>query len=156
MKHFLMKSAFENRQEELLTARRAGVLPRIDIAGDEFVVNWLLRELHAINDYNVRISFREMTPCTSGYVCFYHKATKKTVYIREDISNVPADTMMLEIPDERMLDPVGVARSRGLAETALLAEFPIRENLAAKVTPLLETGLGQFLRAGRGNSPYKP
>jgi hypothetical protein len=54
------------------------------------------------------------------------------------------------------LDPIAVAREYGIGETDLLNDHPFQMNLKAKVTPLSETGLPEYIqnnkRLADGNS----
>jgi hypothetical protein len=59
----------------------------------------------------------------------------------EDLIELPEHVVVLEIPNELDLDPVAVSREYGSDLSELLREHPITENLAAKVIPLMETGL---------------
>jgi hypothetical protein len=58
---------------------------------------------------------------------------------------------VLEIPYEIKLDPVAVAREYGIGEIDLLTDHPFQMKLAAKVTPLLETGLPDFIKQNLEN-----
>lgn len=53
--------------------------------------------------------------------------------------------MFLEIPHESKLDPVEVARERGMDHNTLLKENPIQSELKAIVRPLSESGLSKLI-----------
>lgn len=53
--------------------------------------------------------------------------------------------MLLEIPHELKLDPVAVARERGVDVALILKENPIQKDLAAIVKPLSESRLPQLI-----------
>ena len=138
--------------KEELVQRLAGILPRIDIAGQNFIVDWRLKELRAENDFSKRIDLRHMAMDDKGenYLCFYHLPSKSVFVADDHLTELPKDTVMLEIPFELWLDPVGVARQYGQEDTFLLDNYPIRPELKAKVVPLEDTGLPELIKRNRG------
>ena len=124
--------------EALLKRRQEGELPVIKIAGDDFLVNWKSKELVLQADHRVRIHLGSLMLTGDGrhYGCCYHLPTKKVVVLKDNITRLPADTVYLLIPNEKILDPVGVAREFGLADTALLPAYPICTGLEAVVISL--------------------
>ncbi|MEO6850719.1 MAG: hypothetical protein ABI166_08810 [Mucilaginibacter sp.] len=93
------------------------------------------------------ISFKNLEMDESGEacLCFYHTLTHEIFIPEEDITELPENVVVLEIPNEFLLDPVAVARDYGIGETDLLNEHPIQLTLAAKITPLSESGLPEFI-----------
>lgn len=152
-----MKNTFEQRQEELLAARLAGLLPRIDICGHPFIIDWRLRELRPENDFSTRIDLRNVPMSEDGehYLFFYHVPTKSVVHIDENITSKPKDTVLVELPYELVLDPVAVARQYGLKDTSMLDDYPILENLKAKIIPVEETRLPELIKANREKQSRK-
>ncbi len=136
---------------ELLESRLAGILPKIDIAGQAYFIDLRLKELRSEAAPHSTIRFANMAMDASGnnYLCFYHLPTRNVVNIPGDITAMPKDIVMLEIPNELMLDPVGTARQYGLADTFMLERYPIRAELRARVVPVEETGLPGLIRANR-------
>ena len=137
--------------ESLLEKRLAGELPRIDIAGHPFIIDWRLKELRPVDDFSTRIDLRNMPMDAEGvnYLCFYHIPTKSALHLSDKITELPKDTVMLAIPYELKLDPVGVAREYGAEDTFMLGSYPIQRNLKAKVVPLEETGLPDIVRRNK-------
>jgi hypothetical protein len=133
--------------DALLQRRLAGELPRIDIAGHPFIIDWRLKELRPVDDLSSRLDLKRMAMDADGlnYLCFYHIPTRSELHIDEAITEMPKDTVMLTIPYELKLDPVGVAREYGLDDTYLLHSYPILPDLKAKVTPLEETALPDMI-----------
>lgn len=128
---------------ELLQRRLAGELPRIDIAGSNFIIDWRLKELRENDVPNNRLTFEDMQLSPSGelYVCYYDTQKHKLYEPPADIKKLPNNVVLLEIPHELKLDPVAVARERGVDPALLLKENPIQKDLRATVRPLSESWL---------------
>lgn len=137
----------QKQAAELLKIRLSGKLPHIDLAGTDFTIDWRLRQLRETEEPWKHISFDNLEMDESGeaYLCFYHTQTHEIFIPEEDITELPENVVVLEIPYELKLDPVAVARDYGIGETDLLAEYPIQPTLAAKVIPLSESGLPEFI-----------
>lgn len=143
--------------DQLLKRRLNGLLPRIDIAGEPFIVDWRMKELRAEDDFNVRTNLKDLPMTADGehYTCFYHIPSRSVVPLPEHLTRMTSDTVLLEIPYELKLDPVSVAREYGLPETALLDKYPIQEGLKARVIPLEETPLAEMVRKNRDKQEAK-
>lgn len=127
--------------------RLSGMLPHIDLAGTDFTIDWCLKELRETDEPWNRISLKDMDMSDSGeeYLCFYNTDTHELFEPDEDLFEMPENVVVLEIPYEVKLDPVAVAREYGIGETDLLPDHPFQMKLTAKVTPLSETGLSNFI-----------
>ncbi|PAW95461.1 hypothetical protein CKK33_18925 [Mucilaginibacter sp. MD40] len=127
--------------------RLSGVLLNIDLAGTDFTIDWRLKELRETEFPWKNISLRDMEMSDNGeeYLCFYHIDTHELYIPGEDLFELPQNVVLLEIPNEIKLDPVAVAREFGIGETDLLPDHPFQMNIAARVTPLSETGLSAFI-----------
>ncbi|GAC1310474.1 MAG: hypothetical protein NVSMB24_27820 [Mucilaginibacter sp.] len=138
--------------------RLSGKLPHIDLAGTDFTIDWRLKELRETEEPWKNISLRDMEMSDSGedYLCFYNTETHELYEPDENLLELPENVVVLEIPCEAKLDPVAVAREYGIGETDLLNDHPFQMNLKAKVTPLSETGLPEYIqnnkRLAAGNS----
>lgn len=137
---------------ELLERRLSGILPTILIAGDEFTVCWEddppLRKCLKFNGSppaTIRLEPMAMSDNGESYLCIYHIPTKTVIPFRDDMTYLPEGTVMLEIPFELVLDPVGVAREYGLKDTLMLDNYPIRQDLTARVIPLEETAIPDII-----------
>ncbi len=137
----------QKQAAELLKIRLSGKLPHIDLAGTDFTIDWRLRQMRETEVPWKHISFDDLEMDESGeaYLCFYHTETHEIFIPEENITELPENVVVLEIPYELKLDPIAVARDYGIGETDLLAEHPIQLTLAAKVIPLSESGLPEFI-----------
>lgn len=134
--------------QKLLSVRLSGMLPKINIAGHNFIVDLRLSELRPENDFSTKIDLRNLDVSNDGekFICFYEPSSKKVVEIDSTITELPKGVVMLEIPDEMKLDPVAVARQFGVDEKSFLRKYPLQMQLDAKVVPLSETGLPAFVK----------
>ena len=148
----MRKARLENpvqQQEaaELLKIRLSGKLPHIDLAGTDFTVDWRLRQLREteLPWKHIDLTYMEMSESGEEYLCFYNTETHEIFEPDENLFEQPQNIVVLEIPYELKLDPVAFAREVGLGETDLLAEHPIQKVLSAKVLPLDEAILSDFI-----------
>ncbi|PAW95083.1 hypothetical protein CKK33_16910 [Mucilaginibacter sp. MD40] len=119
--------------------RLKGELPRIDLAGKDFFVDWQQKELRQADDERNRIPADKLmlTKEGDGYICFYEPQTGKVVKPR-DLSDLPETICLLELPNEFELDPIALARENGLDDTDLLLAYPYKAHRTAIVTELSE------------------
>lgn len=133
------------REKKLLASgvevehRLKGELPRIGLAGTDFFIDWQLKELRQTDDYWNRIPVERLIPDNdwNGYICLYDREKRKVVE-SQDLSTLPQEVCLLEIPNEFVLDPVALAREHGLDDTDLLLAYPYKEYRTATVTELSE------------------
>ncbi|NVM66943.1 hypothetical protein FHW88_005261 [Mucilaginibacter sp. SG538B] len=138
----------EDDEEDVKTLRRlSGILPRIDIDGHDFIVDWKLREMREAANPANKIDIRQMeaTRFNDGYMAFYHMKDKALVTIPGDITVLPENVMLLRIPHELKLDPLAAALDRGFDELALLNGNPVRESLKAEFSELKYTDLPEII-----------
>jgi len=130
-----------------LVIRLSGKLPQIDLNGTDFTVDWRLKQLRETELPWNQLQLETMEISDSGleYLCFYHTETHELFEPDETLMELPEKVVVLEIPYELILDPVAAAVSCGLNATDLLNEHPFKPHLTAKVTPLAETGLPEFI-----------
>jgi hypothetical protein len=140
--------------DEKTALRLSGVLPHIDLAGTDFTVDWRLKELREteLPWNNISLAGMEMSDSGEEYLCFYNIETHELFEPDEKLLEIPENVVVLEIPYEIKLDPVAVARESGFADTELLMTHPIHDKLSAKVTPLSESGLPEFIANNIGNA----
>jgi hypothetical protein len=144
--------------DEDLAMRLSGKLPHIDLAGTDFTIDSRLKELRETELPWKHIGLMDMEMSDSGeeYLCFYNTETHELFEPDENLLELPKNVVVLEIPCEAKLDPVAVAREYGIGETDLLNEHPFQMNMKAKVTPLSEMGLPEYIqnkqRLAAGNS----
>lgn len=134
--------------DPLVKQRLENKLPVIDLAGNRYVVDLEARALKATNNLAHNIDLDSLVLDKEGlnYLCFYHLHTRSTVIIGADITSLPPNTVYLRIPDERFLDPIGLARQYGMEDTALLSLYPIRSELKAEVIAIEDSGLPELIR----------
>lgn len=124
---------------DVLTLRRlAGFLPHIDIAGEDFTIDWRLKELReTAKPWNsLQIHEMELSPEGDAYLAFYDKKDHR-LYKGDPASPEAQDNVVIiKIPNELSLDPIAVGWEYGLKDLSLLAANPIREKLVAQVIPL--------------------
>ena len=120
--------------DEETMQRLHGVLPEIDIAGQDYIVDLNLGELIHSEDPKERINLKRLVPSPDGteYHGFYNVKTgsfAEPLSGDEDIEEL----MLVQIPYELKLDPIGVARQRGLKDTELIMVHPRRDRLKATI-----------------------
>ncbi|RWU08136.1 hypothetical protein [Pedobacter chitinilyticus] len=126
---------------KLIEKRLKGVLPQIDIAGKEYHVDVRLGELHSVDDQTKRIILKMLSINGNGnYVFLYDHKKHHIVNLDIDkITKEPPNTVMIELPHELWLDPIGVARKQNIDELSLLGKYPLQHELKARIYPLAET-----------------
>jgi hypothetical protein len=137
--------------QEALALRHQGMLPKIDISGDAFVVDLRMQELrHAANFYPV-ISLKsfELTHDGWNYEAYYHPVMKQVVDLDPKLLEFPEGVIKIRIPNEIGLDPVSAARIYGMNERELLRRYPIQKELKAEIIPLSETNIPALIRRNR-------
>jgi hypothetical protein len=137
--------------QEALALRHNGLLPRIDISGEAFVVDLRMQELrHAANFYPI-ISLKsfELTNDGWNYEAHYHPVMKQVVEIDPKLLEFPEGVVKIKIPNEIGLDPVSAARIYGMNERELLRRYPIQKDLKAEIIPLSETNIPALIQRNR-------
>ena len=146
------KSDFEiTVNQEALELRHQGVLPRISLLDEQFVVDLRLYELRHARNFHPVISLRSfhLTLDRNHYEGFYHTSFKQPVLIDHLLTEFPDNVVKLRVPNDFGLDPVGAARARGLDERIVLRHYPIQLDLKAEVIPLSETYIPGLIRQNR-------
>lgn len=141
--------------EQLLERRLSGILPEISIGKDLYLIDWNLRELRMKEMPEKRIDIRHLPLTTDGksYQFFYNTANSEQVRLSDHLKKLPKNVVLVEIPNETVLDPIATAREFRKADTALLARFPIMANLEAKLTPLEQTAIGALIQQNNRQRP---
>lgn len=135
--------------EDLLQSRLDGHLPVIDIADKNFEVVWKERLLQPESGPYLDLDNMALDENGLNYLCFYNLVTQSQVLIPGNITRLPADIVLLKIPNELYLDPIGVARDYGQSDTFLLNLYPIRPNLKAEVIPIEQSGLVELIKINK-------
>lgn len=126
---------FLNPNYEGFLARIAGKLPTIEIAGDEYVIDLENTQLRLTTGAGQQLSFNDMQKGCPLYEDFsyrfaYDTAGRKLVPI-ESASHDNA--IMVVLPDEVVLDPVGLARRLGYSDDHYIRDYPIAKKLVAEI-----------------------
>lgn len=132
---------------DLLELRKKGVLPSIDIAGQDFTVDIRLNELRNREEPWRKLRLDEMVTSPDGrhYIFFYDPGEKAILHVDQELQQVPERAVLVEIPDEMGLDPVGVARKYGLSDGYFLKMHPLEKSMVARITALEKSGLHEYL-----------
>jgi hypothetical protein len=137
--------------QEALQQRLAGVLPRIDIAGEQFTVDLRLQELRHAGNYHLMLSLKsfDLSPDGWKYEGYYDTYLRQVVDIDPKLTEFPDGVVKIQFPNEIVLDPVGVASQYGIEASALLRRYPIKSDLKADVIPLSETHIPALIQHNR-------
>jgi hypothetical protein len=137
--------------QELLAMRRQGHLPKISVCGEGFFIDVRLHQLRHAEDFFPQINLKALDLSENGetYCGFYHPLIRQTVAIDPELTELPGGVVMIEIPNELQLDPVGAARLYGLDEKDILRRYPLKKLTEAKVIPLSATGLPSLAESNR-------
>jgi len=135
-------------QAELVAWRLAGRLPHIDINGSDFTIDLRLQELRETESPWNRLDISELeTSMEVDCLLFFYDTKQHRIYeLDDDLTELPENVVLVELPDELTLDPVAAARSVGYSDDRFLDEYPIQENLKAGIKNLSETFLPDFIR----------
>ncbi|MBK1439804.1 hypothetical protein JHJ32_07405 [Parapedobacter sp. ISTM3] len=126
--------------------RNENDLPRIDIMGIYFKVDWPRRELRPEDDRTPPLDINRMYLVHEGgrYLRFiYHPGTRTIAEFPQGLTEFPKDLVLLEIPYGKRLDPVGVAMEKAKNVRKYLKNNPKPEFPIAKVIPWEST---RFMR----------
>ncbi|NVM67318.1 hypothetical protein FHW88_005639 [Mucilaginibacter sp. SG538B] len=134
-----------------LASRKQNILPQIDIAGENFVVNLRMHELRHAQHFFPVISLKsfELTNDGWNYEAFYEPLMKQVVEIDPKLLEFPPGVIKIKLPNEIGLDPVGAAQIYGMDEREVLRRYPIQKELKAEVIPLAETEIPRLIRQNK-------
>lgn len=143
---------------DLLNQRKIGILPQIDIAGHGYTIDIRLNELRNSDFPDKKLGLDEMVTAKDcqHYLFFYDRENKSILHASPDLSKVPENTVLVEIPDEMGLDPVGMARKYGLGDEYFLKMHPYRKALKATLTSLEKSGLPEYVVANQKQHQKDP
>ncbi|WP_426582625.1 hypothetical protein [Mucilaginibacter sp. R-33] len=146
------KSDFELIVDQTAVEQRLnGVLPRIDLAGEAFIIDLHLHELRHAANFHPVISLKSFDLTSDGwhYEAFYHPVLRQVVELDPKLLEFPEGVIKLKIPNEIGLDPVATARQYGMDERELLRRHPIQKDLKAEIMPLSETNIPALIRRNK-------
>lgn len=126
---------------EPLGQRLAGVLPHIAIAETDFTIDVRLKELRETAVPWNALRFADMFDAGENYL-FYYRLDSHTCYQpNPQLTALPEKVVMIQLPNELLLDPVAVAREYKADLPLFLQQNPIQGELKAVVKPLAESAL---------------
>lgn len=137
--------------QEALALRGKGILPKINIAGEDFIVDLHLHELRHAQYFFPVLSLKSFELTSDGwkYEAYYHPVMKQVVEIDPKLTEFPEGVVKIQIPNEIGLDPVATARQYGMDERETLRRYPIQKVLKAEVIPLSETNIPALIQRNR-------
>jgi hypothetical protein len=137
--------------QELLAERLAGRLPRIGIAGEQYIIDLHLKELRPEDGFGpaMHLLKLELSPDEDRYTCYFDPVFRQVVQVDPEITELPKGLVLLEIPFMSKLDPVGMAEAYGMEPRDVLKRYPIQKELMAKVTPAAESPLAALVQRNR-------
>ncbi|MBB6324493.1 hypothetical protein FHS59_000108 [Algoriphagus iocasae] len=137
--------------------RKKGHLPEVDIAGDRFLIDVRLAELRHVDTPWKRLPLDQMVPTEDHrhYQFFYNRELKSVFHASQELTDIPEHVVLVEIPDEMQLDPVGMARKLGLSDAYFLSMHPYQKQIKARVTPVEESGLPDLVLNNHRMNPAK-
>lgn len=136
---------------DLLERRKIGILPKIDIAGHHYTVDIRLNELRNVEFPTKKLLLDEMVTAPDGqhYLFFYDFEKRSILHASPDMVSLPKNAVLVEIPDEMGLDPVGVARKYGLDDAYFLKMHPYENSCKATLTSIEKSGLPEYVAANK-------
>lgn len=137
--------------QKALNQRLSGVLPRIELVGETFIIDLRLQELRHAANFHPVISLKSFELTSDGwhYEAYYHPYLKQIVELDLKLQEFPEGVIKLKIPNELGLDPITTARQYGMDERELLRRYPIQMGLKAEVIPLSETPIPAMIRRNK-------
>ncbi|MBN7817478.1 hypothetical protein [Algoriphagus pacificus] len=133
---------------ESLELRKKGVLPIIDLAGHSYTIDVRFGELRNVEQPWLSLKLDQLvtTEDYRHYKFFYNMAEKQVFQATHNLVEMPKNVVLLEIPDELGLDPVGVARKYGLSDDYFLKIYPFQSRHKARITALEDSGIKEFIQ----------
>jgi hypothetical protein len=136
---------------DLLQQRRLGELPRLQIAGEDYIVDIRLHELRHARDFAPQINLKRLALSADGmsYEAYYSPVIRQVVELDPGLTEFPDHVVKIVIPNELRLDPVGAAGLYGLEEKDLIRLYPLKAGRQAGLIPLSETTVPSLIQRNR-------
>lgn len=148
--------------QEAWTRRiKNGQLPSIEIHGHIFYADARINLLRPKDDFSTMgISFDELDSYfvedKNTYAFPYDPKTHAIANLDWDkILEYPKDQIFVEIPQVRILDPVGWNRRWGWGETEGIKETGLRLEFQAETVPWHQFGIGELIAENRSKQPIR-
>lgn len=146
--------------QDLLHNRiRKGILPRVDIASHTFYADARIDLLRPKDDFSsLGIRFDDLDGYynfeNNSYVFPYNPKTHALGELDwENMTAYPKDLLYVEIPDVRVLDPVGWNRRHGYPDTDDLKAVGLALHFKAQLVPWHKSGLDELIAENRLKNP---
>ena len=124
----------------------------VKIAGEAFEIDTNSRQLKLLSNPDVTIDLRQMSMTRDGerLFCFYMPGSYRIVQLDYEKAKTPKGVVLLEMPNEFLLDPVGWALRHGIADVRQLKEFAKMRRSDIKTQSLFaKSATGQNSRSQR-------
>ena len=137
------------REQKAMIARRlVGHLPVINICGQPFFIDIRAQQLRSVADYGKYLPFYLMQPdrMTHGRRFLYDPKARALYHPLDSDVDVPDKLVLVHLPFELMMDPIGLARMNGYDVDLALKMYPLQKELKAVVTELDTEGAFYFIQ----------
>lgn len=137
--------------QDLVGLREKGALPVIEIAGHPFYVDIRMDCLRPKDDFSTTgIQFSAIEDCLiedeAKYMVPYDPKAREYVELDfNTITEIPEGLIVVEIPYQSQLDPIGYARKYDLDPKDLLRAYPPEANRKARIVPWSETPIERIM-----------
>lgn len=137
--------------EQQLQLRESGRQPIIEIEGHPFFVDihWgFLRPKDDFSTQGINLSAIDhfMLPDERSYWIPYEPKTHSLKELDlENITSIPKDIVVVEIPCQQRLDPVGFARKYGIDRDKFLKRYPLKMEMKARSVPWGKTNINRVI-----------
>ncbi|MBT2559808.1 hypothetical protein J7E50_17955 [Pedobacter sp. ISL-68] len=156
---FATKSDFDLMVDQTaLKERLSGLLPIVDIAGHPFYVDLRMDMLRAKDDFlSEGIVFSKIEDYyvdgKEEYCIPYNPKTHEFKEIDfSSITEIPKDIIVVSVPHESALDPIGYNRKHGFEELSNLKESNLKSHFKAGQVAWKDTGIEETIRENKANS----
>lgn len=125
-------------QKAMIAKRLVGHLPIINIYGQPFFIDIRVQQLRSVADYGKYLPFYLMQPdpMTHGRRFLYDPKGRALYHPLDSNVDVPDTLVLVHLPLDLQMDPIGVARMNGYDMDLALKMYPVQKELKAIVTEL--------------------
>jgi hypothetical protein len=156
---FATKSDFDLMVDQTaLKERLSGLLPIVDIAGHPFYVDLRMDMLRPKDDFlSGGIVFSKIedyyVDVKEAYCIPYNPKKHEFQEINfSSITEIPKDIIVVSIPHESVLDPIGYNRKHGFDELSNLKESNLKSHFRAGQVAWKDTGIEEAIRENKAKS----
>ncbi|MBX3253344.1 MAG: hypothetical protein KF862_04305 [Chitinophagaceae bacterium] len=141
-------------QEELLTERKSGKQPVIDIANHPFYVDMHRETLRPHDDFwskGIPFSAFDAFKISDdlSWIPYDPKKHEPVDINPSTLTEIPTDWIIVEIPHPRKLDPYGYARENDFDIDEYVKDHPIQADIKARVVAWSETNIPDVVERNR-------